>query len=793
MGDDDTDRPIRSFLRLPTRRLGLILVLAVLAVLASPQPAGAETTLDVTTPADGGFQPGRSSVPLLVTIEADEAVTGTLTARFEGMPSSGTQEVDVAGGTSKEIVFVVNVPTWARNGSVSFDADGDANDQTARFNLVAPSSDELVGVLPDLAARDLPATASILTGIGAARFYPVEPSLLDVGPDGLATFSQVVATASDLASLEGDRLDALVSWVTTDGGVLVVDEAPGTDLPFELTEEVGASGDTFELGLGTVVFSDGQAGAGSWDDLMAPTETRSPDEFPWGFFGGVGGGTNILATDAGVSVPAIGSLVIALIVYAAVVGPILWLVLRRWNREPLLWLIMPAVALVATGGIYLTGQSIRDDTATAHGTLVADLPSERIITSQVLVTSPNGGIAGVDLPAGWRAAPVAAEGEFIEFEEGFGGGPAAGVTAEVRGDELIVDLPPGGVGVVAAEGSQPVTTPSWDWDLTVDGDDLVGTITNLTAYDLEEVFVSSGRGFDRIPELEAGETAEVSLSGIHRPTLEGDPLMERLWQIDVFGGDDGGVINPVVLSNWLSDHSELRRPGYLIIVGWTRDAPAPVSATTGRTVDEGRTGFLASARLTTEELPPDRGRLEFLRGWNSTNVSDRIGAECSDFPLTVRLTPHGSVAPDDAVLAVPGRAIAALDVWDGTSWLPTGMAGAPRDDFVLELPARALDTGAVYARMTMSCDFWGLPDPFPAIRAADRGDERFTIDELVAAADLGGPLGTGPGVTTPPTTEPDQAVPTTAPGDEVTTTGPPSTGTTTETGPSFTTTTTEGP
>lgn len=723
--------------RLTTRwalRLVAVAILGLAGVGLGPRPAAAETTLDVTTPADGRFQPGSRRVPLLVTIQADRAISGTLSAQFDGVPA-GSMPIEVAGGSAKEVVFIVTLPPWSRDGTISFDGPEDGDDSSARMNLIGPGGDELVAVLGDLATRDVPATATVATDIGAARLFPFDVGLLDAGPDALAPFSQVVTTGDDLDGLDADHLEAVRSWVSAGRGVLVVDDPPGRALPFELSAEpLGAGDDTFGLGLGTVVFSDGAATAGRYDGLFRPSESRSPDDFPWGgFFGGFGGGTQLLAADAGVTVPEIGSLALALVVYAIIAGPVVWLLLRRTNREPLLWLVVPAFAAVTTAGVYGFGQYLRDESATAHATLVADLPGERIVSSQVLVTSPNGGLAGVDLPDGWRSTPVLSEEMFFEGPFGPGGGLATN-QQQVAGSDLVIDLPPGGVGVVAAEGVQAQPTPSWEWSLRLDDDgDLVGTITNLTAYDLEEVYVASGRGFQRITSLEAGEEADVSLSRISEPTIEGDPLMERLWQFnDPFGpggGNNDGVANPVVLANWLGEHPEVRRPGYLVVVGWTRDAPSPLAGTAGGTIDVGRTGFLAAARLD-ESITAETGRIEFLRGF-STRVSDPPAPNgCSDFPMTVRLTPGRDVTADNGVLALQTRAIAALDVWDGSAWTPVGMAVAPAGALTIGLPDGALADGQAYVRYTLSCDFWGMADPFPGVRAAEPDDEIGTIGEL---------------------------------------------------------------
>ncbi len=759
------------------RLLAFAACAALVALLGLPAtPAAAETTLEVTTTADGHYQPGRRT-PLVVTIEADRAVAGTLTATFEGFPA-GSQRVEVPGGSAKQVVFTVMIPPWSGSGSVVFTGDDPGDNARTAVNLLPAGGDELVAVLPELAERDLPATAGLETDIGVARLIPLDVDLLDSGSEVLGPFTQLLATADDLRGLEGPRLDAIDSWVASEGGLLLVDDEAGTPIPFDLDDSDSArtNGEVVDYGLGRVRYTGEAARAGGYDGLFRATPTRSVDEFPWG--GGFGGGfptTVLLASDAGVRIPALGSIVLMLLGYTAIAGPVLWVVLRRVRREPLLWLALPAVALVTTGMVYVLGQAIRDETSTAHATLVADLPTQRMVTSQVLVTSPNGGTAGITLDTGWRPAQVTSEQAF--FEGPFGA--EAQPQAELRGDELALDLPPGGVGVVAGETVLERGTPSWTFDLRPDDGRLVGTVTNQTNHDLEEAFVVSGGGLDRIGAVGAGETADITLRNPSQPPTNGDPFMELAWRSDPFSGDTDGPSNPGVLLDWLSSRPELRLPGFVVIVGWTRDEPGPIATSGGATVDVGRTAYLMADRLDDELIPPGDGRLELLRGWGSTRVTDDVGNACADFPATIRVTPAPSALDGDVVVATSTRAVAGMDIWSGDSWEPVGMADAPPGDVAIGIPRSFLADGTLTLRTQMSCEFWGMADPFPSVRAATGDDEVLAIGALGAGRDTNGvdDDGDGDGAAGSATTEPPAGQPT-----EPTTTAPAPTTTSAEEG-----------
>jgi hypothetical protein len=705
--------------------------LAFVGLMAVPQPAAADTTIEVTTPAEGYHQTG-AATPLLVTIQADRALSGTLSANFDGS-FGGAQRIEVPGGSAKEVVFLVTTPPWSTQGQVTFDGAETGDNASARINLKTAGTDEIVAVLPSLAvAREVPASAELAIEVGVARLFPLDTVLLSAGPDVLTPFSQLLASAADLEALDDTQLEAVRTWLGTYGGTLVLDEAPGTPTPLDEGGDLIGTGSDVIYGVGQIRYTQGEATAGRYDGLLRPTVTRSSDEFPFGpaQFGAFPT-TITLASDAGVRIPAIGSLVGILLVYVVVVGPLLWLVLRRTRRETMLWAVLPALALLTTLAVYGIGRAMRSEASAAHATVVADLPATRIISSQVLVTSPNGGRAGVELDEAWRPLSILSDEMFF----GFGpGGAAPARTQSLDGSDLIIDLPAGGVGVVSAETTQPAAEPSWDFDLEATDEGLEGTVTNLTDLTLDEVYVTSGQGFTRIARIGPGEAAQVTLRGSNRPVITSDRFSEQLMgNGDPMMVNDKGI-NPGMLSNWLGRRPGLRAPGYVMAVGWTRDLPSPLTTIRGQSVSSGRTAYLTAERVDTEDMAQG-GRLELLRGMSTRVVDTPPPGTCTDISSTIRLTPGAVEGEGLPVLAVSTRAVTALDIWVGDRWLPAGLGqiGAGQN-VALSLPPPSLDDGSLYARLQMNCDFWGIADPFPTLRPAEADD---VVVDLTAAGDEG--------------------------------------------------------
>ncbi len=711
--------------------LGVLLTTTALVTIGAPSSVLAKTELEVTTAAGGRYQPG-ATTPFIVSVSADRAVEGTLTIRMDGSPVA-SERVEVSGGSTDDVIIVVATVPWQAGYSAEFDADGDEDDSDLRITATAPGGDELIGVLPTLAQRNLPEQGALTVDLGVARFYPLDPALLDLGPDGLGTFSQVLATADDLAALTDQQRNALSSWVSDEGGTLILDESPEVAIPFTPTAPLSV--DQASFGLGRIQFTRGAAAGGDFDDLVRPSASRSGEDFPWLQIGSIP--TSIqLARDAGVQVPAISSLILALLAYTVFVGPVLWLLLKRRRREPLLWAAIPLTALIVSLGVYVVGRQLRSSTTASHATVIADLPNGREVASQVLVTSPNGGSAGIRLPDGWRVAPSSQQ---AMFGGPFGQARAVDSAPVERDGRLTVDLDPGGINVMSVEGTVPATgTPAFEIAVTADGSDLVGSVTNTTDKRLTNVLVSSGQAVSRIAALDPGEVKELTLRNPNTLRIQGDALMEQLNSGDPWTPNDTDA-NPGAVLDYLARSPRLRGAGFVTAIGWTRAADPMIETLSGVPITNGRTAF-----LTTVLVSPSDGAtpnpVEFLRGYaSSVRPTDRLPVQaCTDIPLTWSMgLPDDGETGDALVLDINTRSVAALDVWDGDEWLPAGMSEVAVGALsrIVAVPATARADGTLYLRATFSCDAWGFADPMPTLRPPSPEDEAVVLGDELAASE----------------------------------------------------------
>ena len=561
--------------------LGLVLLVpGQLDAAATTSPVGAPPASGVTVdavPVFGADHDPGESVAVAVTVQAAELIDGSLTIEN---PSDGTtvsQALEVAGASAKRAVLVV--PTVAYNDAQLLVQVTDHGTVvgSAKLRLTHDVTTTVVGVMPGVAARsgEPPAKTNLGADLGDAVLKPFDGSILDAGPAAIEQLDTVVADASDLTSLTPARRAALFSWIA-DGGTLVVDDDPGDALPTEW--RIGAAGYVF-AGAGEIRRSDGLAAQGKWKQVVPPAALAAVDFQNSTMEFGLPA-TISLARRAGVTVPALGSVLIVLAAYVVVVGPLLYLVLRRLGRLTLAWIAVPALALLVAGGVVVAGHSWRNSGGPAAASFVTTNPVGSSVRSELLLFSRDGGDVGVPVPAGW--AIVGANG----FNEGVGDGTRKSLTLGPGAARIGSRLESGQVVLLRTSGL--AADRGFEVTVRATGETtLAGTVTNRTSGELHDIAVFSAGTAASIGTLRAGESKPFTLSDVSPVNAgrNGPPSMSVWNDPEVgFGGpfQQASAASPVDLGLW-SDMSfrlpgGLYPPGGLRVAGWTDDRPSELGA-----------------------------------------------------------------------------------------------------------------------------------------------------------------------------------------------------------------------
>lgn len=275
--------------------------------------------------------------------------------------------------------------------------------------------------------------------LGPVAVKNLSPEELPASALMLRLADMVVLQPDAIGRLSSEQLRGLREW-TALGGTLVLSAGAGTGpdgLPADLVPFTGAESQlvlTHSLGRGNVILS-----------ALPVQQLDLDDDYQWkellfGAIAGNGEGTRgfpwLDLVQAGtylpqLQLPSAAALAAFLGVYALLVGPGMYLVLRCLGRRELAWVLIPVTAVVAAAGLYLTGPLQRLPGPLIQTVAVVDIFDKRLaeVRAGAVVVLPRGGDLRLSGPETGVLFPAA----------GFGGRPeAVGAVVEVsdRGGDV---------------------------------------------------------------------------------------------------------------------------------------------------------------------------------------------------------------------------------------------------------------------------------------------------------------------------------------------------------------------
>jgi len=772
---------------LSTRGIRFAVLVAVLSTLVAALPARAASSIDIEARAmvAGRYEVG-GWLGLAVTLDnPGEPTQGYVTAETE--IGAVRLFVEMPAGARKVVMLYVQPEAFQRRVDVSYEEPNGT--VTASVDVsVLEQSDDQVAVVGDGTGTLRPQ----LIGTGeftGPEPIALAPADIPERPEPLAGLSALV-WAGDSASLSEAQRRALERWVS-DGGQLVIlggpdwqartaaftdilpldditatdgiSQAPigawsGEDAPALETATVSTGnlrdgsralvstedGDILasmrSLGAGRVILlgSDfatqeyrGWAGSPRLWGRLLPTngifEQFNGGGFPIGqqVDASMSGALSTLPT---LNVPPAELLLVIIVGYILLIGPISYMVLRRMDRRELAWVTAPLLIVVFSACSFGVGRTLKG--------------GDVVINQITLVrTASEGGTASVDTYAGIFSP------DRTDYDISVDADALLGRLARNDGRPLgpsDVEVEQGrparmrnlAIGVFGFEGvraagvveHQPSLSVSW----RANNGDVIGTVTNTSDTTVSDVAYISGSGGERIGDLAAGESADFTIPS---QNFNGSSASDQVYG---FGGFDTSneeqrlvavrrqVIDALVgFAQFDGVGFDVGRRGPYVI-GWRDDAgPMPVSVE----------GLVAQTYLSTVEVlsvRPSIGTGEvtvrpqnmavdivstegdanpggpgmIILGDGSVTYSIALPLEAADLvPTRVEIV----VGPDPSmVMNEPGGfggfwpAGFTLEVRDPTTgeWTLVGDL-SERSAFEIEDPATALsDTGRIEVRIT---------------------------------------------------------------------------------------------
>jgi hypothetical protein len=355
-------------------------------------------------------------------------------------------------------------------------------------------------------------------GIGALGGFPDDvlpyrpASTIDVAPASLASLLGTPPKgAGDLPAMAGEltRGNALA----TSGDQVVAAQAPY------------GSGSVTVLGVDPTVgwISESTAGRALWPALI-PARAE---------------GTVAIADDSQIvgavsnlpslALPPLGGLLLLLIGYIALIGPINYLVLRRIDRREWAWVTMPILIVGFAVGAYAFGSALRGSSIIVNEVgIVRGAPDATEGSAQVYlgVFSPTRGTYQVAVPGGaLLSSPISGD---------VFGGTSASLDV-IQGDPSRVrDLAVGFGSLRTIRAESQAVVPKVHAELSLLDGTLVGFVRNDSQVKLERPAVVLGGDVKVLKDLLPGEQVDISLAVTS--TGFGQALSDRLFGQLYFGG-----------------------------------------------------------------------------------------------------------------------------------------------------------------------------------------------------------------------------------------------------------------
>jgi len=668
-----------------------------------------------------GYADPGEHVVIEASITSDELINGALRVATRNSSVTTSVPLQLAAGTTKTVRVVVVTSYDMSAFDVSVVDDGGRSLATRAAPIRIATDVELVGIMSQLFARagDVPEQVNLPSDTGKVELAKLGVDVLDLGQTALDAFDTIAASGSDLRSLSEAQRTVLLSWVDGGGRLLLDDDSADELLPS--TWKPGAAGYAV-AGRGEIRSSAGAAERGDWRNVVEPSAVTH-SEGGYDFQEMFGDPQIEIADRAGIKLPELVPLLVAVGVYAIVIGPVMFLILRRVRRLTLVWVALPLVAILSTGTIVVAGGRFRSSGSPASSSFVQTSPVGAVSFTTALVVSRTGGSKTIDLPPGW--SPDSGLGAYwggpIQLSEDF-------VVDGGAGGSIKLSLEAGQVANVAYVGATQrlgLTTTA-----AVDGDgNIVGTVHNDTPYDMHDVAVFGGSSQKAVGLVPAGATADWKFAG-GRPTGPGGfgmPRSPTVWQSASMAGMMPGF-GPMGISTATepSDLAEfgiwavggnrfgLYPAGLVRVAGWSDEVPADVNL--GRSA-KSRTVVTALAPIDSNGNEPDAASVR------AAVVRSPFTNNGGTGPLVYRyLLPAGALTDrlEVDLRAIQSGPSSKASVWDGAKWIdlqkPEGATKTP-------VPASAVRGGAVLLRATVD-QLNGNFDPnaIPPLGAAPKAD-----------------------------------------------------------------------
>lgn len=562
------------------RVTAVVAVLLVLAGLLAPAGTLAANGPVMTARAllEGHVRAGNWFAVAVDLENAGPTVNGEL--RISGGIDSRTRftvPVELATGSRKTVLLYAQPPTFGGTMKVQL-VDGDTLLSEAKVATALHDASQLVvGVVAENPAKVVSEIKLLPGPTGMPSVVvPLKPEDLPERVQAWSGIDRLVWQDTDAASLTPGQLTALQGWVAAGGRLVIVGGTAGADslnafpdalLPYRPTSVLDIDPSVLRAMLGglpanaaTLTAYAGDRGAGrplamSGDRVIAadmaygngtvtllgfdPTtgwmaQGESYDTPLWRrLLPARVTGNGVLTDDSQIlsavgnlpslALPPLGGLLVLLLGYIVLVGPVNYLVLKRVDRREWAWVTVPVLIAVFTIGSFAFGGLLRGNEVIVHEVAIvrgAPGTDAASTTSYMGIFSPSRNSYQLRVPGdALLAAPI--NGDI------FGNGTVNTLDI-VEGDPSRVrDLAVGVGSLRTIRADASASGPDIAADLAVTDGRLEGTITNRSSETLVRPALVVGSAAQRLDDIPPGGTTKIGLTLGSNPVNQAS-LSDRL-------------------------------------------------------------------------------------------------------------------------------------------------------------------------------------------------------------------------------------------------------------------------
>jgi|GEM_PF-321467 len=212
--------------------------------------------------------------------------------------------------------------------------------------------------------------------------------------------------------------------------------------------------------------------------------------------------------------PKLSMLSLVLLAYAVLVGPLLYFVLRRWDRREWAWVAIPVLAVLTSIGIFQFGIASRGSMlAQQLGIVELDGTGQAVQRTALALFVPKGGSPALSLPGVDAAQPLSMSD--VSVSRRLGGSNGWTMSPSGTGASIELDhVPYSSISKMVTSGRTLPGAGTLDFTLKSSAPDkLSGAVTNRTQQQLRGVGLLINNKWLQIGDLAPGATADVEVSG----------------------------------------------------------------------------------------------------------------------------------------------------------------------------------------------------------------------------------------------------------------------------------------